>query len=235
MGLLEVDSSEESSIEAFEITEEPLENLKDIYDIASKINRISINKSIFYSSDLELLRPCRWLNDKIINSYFELLSKHHKKAFYFSTFLFPMLLEKSMVQLAQWHSTVDFSAYDCFFVPINTTTHWSLIKIEGNLFTGFDSLTEVSRDTIRTVKNFYTNVVLKNNSHNIPFYMRPTSEKLPRQMNGDDCGVFCCAYAKYYVNDVNYQYFNFTDIPKIRMQILHEILAGKIIYKGLHR
>lgn len=231
MPVIEIDSSEDSSIVEINFLQEPLDDLSGIYQVAASLDKVSINKSLFYSSDLLLLLPGRWLNDRIINAYFELLSVHYQTAFYFSTFLFPSLLQNPPDRIFHWYCDIDFSKYDCFFVPVNSSSHWSLVKIEGNKLTGFDSMGEVPSDIIRIIKRFYVTVVLRHNEEKVSFYTRPTLGKIPKQTNSDDCGVFCCTYAKHYVNEENYKCFGSKDIPRIRQEILHEILAGKIIYK----
>lgn len=224
-------SSEDDSLECAS-HEQGLElRLDGIYDSLPGLKRVCIHKAIFYDTDLKTLLPGRWLNDKIINFYFELLGRFHTQTYYFSTFVYPMIAEKSTEELAELFSHVDFSKYRNFFVPINSNSHWSLVKIQGNLLVGYDSVAEVSYSKILKIKEFYAGVVLEKSCRNVGFYSKHTYGKIPRQTNGDDCGVFCCAYAKYYADDdPSYFCFSSHDIPRIRRQILHEILSGRILY-----
>ncbi|ELA41353.1 uncharacterized protein VICG_01593 [Vittaforma corneae ATCC 50505] len=233
MKLIEVGSSSEDS--SLEYIGEDVSELcfDDVYSYTSHFKKVCIHKTIFYASDLKTLLPGRWLNDKIINFYFELLGRFHKQSYYFSTFVYPMIIEKSTEELAELFSTVDFSRYRSFFVPIHADSHWSLVKIQDNLLIGYDSMAEVAYGKILKIKEFYANVILERSNENVGFYLRHTRGKIPRQSNGDDCGVFCCAYAKYYAaDDSNYFCFSTHDIPRIRRQMLHEILSGRILYYG---
>lgn len=228
MGLVQIDSSESSDIPTNLDIPDDLP-LSCVYKLAFSLDIVSINKTIFYSSDFKTLLPSGWLNDKIINFYFELLSQHNKKTYYFSTFLFPKIKE-SLHSAIESYSDTNFSRYTCFFVPINTGSHWSIIKIQDNVLTGYDSLGEISNSIIRLIKNFYVNAVLRADDERVSFYYKPTNGKIPKQDNGDDCGVFCCLYGKYYLNSRDYFCFTSKDIPRKRREILHEILKGKILY-----
>lgn len=229
MGIVQIDSSETSDIPTNPDIPDDLP-LSYVYNLARSFDVVSINRTIFYSSDFETLLPNRWLNDKIINAYFEMLSKRNKETYYFSTFLFPMV-RKSLRSAIKCYADTDFSKYNCFFVPINTGAHWAIVKIRDNVLTGYDSIDEVSNSVIRLIKDFYVNAVLGVDDERTSFYIKPTNGKIPKQRNGDDCGVFCCLYAKYYGDETDYFCFDADDIPRKRREILHEILCGKIIYK----
>jgi len=223
--ILTIQDNEEDQIPSLNhnsILETPLHL---VYDIIKPITSVSLRKAIFYLSDLETLLPGRWLNDKVINFYFELLAEHHPAAYYFSTFAYQSISTRPLEQLSLDFGAVNFRPYATFFFPIHSHSHWSLIRVQDNVLTVFDSLGEVPLQALRAVRDFHAAVVARRRG--ISYLYR--NGRAPRQTNGDDCGVFCCACAKRYVS-AGVSSFSSKDIPRIRMEILHEILAGKILY-----
>lgn len=223
-------NSDEASLEHLDPTEIAKMSLENIYTTVTPFKKVCIQKTIFYDSDFQTLLPGNWLNDKIINFYLELLKEYHKGVYYFNTFAYPMITKKTGKDLHSCFDDTDFSQYHTFFIPIHTQSHWSLVLMRDNLVLGFDSMGEVPFNIIAKIKDFYVDVILKQDSRHSGFYSRPMNGMIPKQTNGDDCGVFCCAYAKYYAV-ANPDYFRFDDcsIPHLRKQILYEILSGKIL------
>lgn len=233
-----LDSSEsESNVEQIDPLELVDLNRSNVYEKALRYEEVIISGTIFYKSDFERLLPRNWLNDKIINYYFELLGKHYKNTYYFSTFTYSIVLKKPIESWEYHYGEEDFSKYTSFFIPIHTHSHWSLVKMQDNLLLGFDSLGEVPSDILCRIKDFYSLMILNKDQSMYKFYSKRTNGIIPKQTNGDDCGVFCCAYAKYYSQERYIQNtkvicaFDSSEILRIRREILVEILSGRIIYE----
>lgn len=223
------DGEESSKCEPYNVLLYPVAGLARWKRLLEIPNKIKIKNQIFYHSDLERLNEGKWLNDKIVNFYFELLSETFTDTYFFNTFSFAKIASaKSQVELKEMYKDMDFSKYTYFVFPIHTPGHWSAVKIQNNFVIGFDSLGKVSSEIIEIIVKFYVSVANPNLSV-IPKRIE-LGMRLPKQTNGDDCGVFCCTSAKYFSTSNEPGMFCAKDIRRIRIQMLHEILAGKIMY-----
>lgn len=231
MGLVEIGSSdEETNCATLGIAETPYQHPHAVYRLLGRAERVVVLGNVFYRSDLETLLPRRWLNDKIVNAYMEMLAKHHRKAHFFSTFVYPHLRAGSIKEAAEWFACLDLEAYTSFVFPIHASSHWALVIVQGSEILGFDSLGTMGLDCIATIGKFMVELYSTRGKMFGPVLARLMADRVPQQTNGDDCGVFCCAYARYYACRSVYDQFDSSDIPLIRARMLHEILAGKIIY-----
>ena len=58
-----------------------------------------------------------------------------------------------------------------------------------------------------------------------------TANKIPRQTNSTDCGVFICQYAECIALDMELMDFRQQQIPDIRNQMKVELAAGEIFHQ----
>jgi sentrin-specific protease 1 len=88
---------------------------------------------------LKSLAPETWLNDEVINFYFNMLTEacnHHKLGIHcFSSFFFiKLLVEKNgyhFNKVKRWTKKIDIFALNKIFIPVNiTNTHWGLVLID---------------------------------------------------------------------------------------------------------
>lgn len=217
------------------VSKYPRGNLKQWQHTFDLPKKMIIRKTIFYSEDLERLLPNRWLNDKLINFYLEMLSETFTSTYYFNTFTYEMIRSRiPNQQLKDRFNNVDFSKYKYFIFPIHTSSHWSIVKVQRQRIIGFDSLGSVPNNILESIGRFYRDVILapegEPQESDLPFIWYNHQRKYPKQSNGDDCGAFCCAYAKYYATINDFTQFSPEDIELFRAEMLHEILAGKIMY-----
>lgn len=231
MRLMETGSSDEGTdYSILEIADTPYRHPYAVYRVLRLVEKVAVMGNVFYRSDLETLLPGGWLNDKIINAYMEMLASHHKEAYFFSTFLYLHLRTKSIKEAAEWFADLDLEGYKSFVFPIHASSHWALVIVQGSELLGFDSLGTMGLGCIATIRTFMDELYLARRRIFRPALARLMSDKVPQQTNGDDCGVFCCAYARYYTIEGVHNQFVSSDIPLMRARILHEILVGKIIY-----
>lgn len=223
-------SDEETDYTTLEVADRPYSHPSAVYGLLKYIEKAIVLRNIFYRSDLETLLPRGWLNDKVINTYMEILASHHKDTYFFSTFIYPHLKAKPITEAAEWFSGLDLERYKSFVFPIHTSSHWALVIVQNNEILGFDSLGAMTLECLATIRRFMLEVFSSQKKSFGPASERLMDGKIPQQTNGDDCGVFCCAYARYYINETVYNQFSSSDIPSIRAKILHEILVGKVIY-----
>ena len=128
------------------VTEE--DHLRISNDLESTdFDRVIIEK---YSIDMtvkkiQCLLPETWLNDEVINFYFNMLMSglHRKEGFYsFSSFFFTRLLVPNLgytyKNVRRWTMKVDIFSKKKIFFPINIgNTHWTLLLIDLMLKTIF--------------------------------------------------------------------------------------------------
>ena len=103
------------------------------------IEKFAIDMSI---TKLKGLAPTTWLNDEIINFYFEMLTEgcisNNKRIHSFSSFFFVKLLRKGEAvegylfsKVRRWTKHIDNSNLDIIFIPVNITNqHWTLVLID---------------------------------------------------------------------------------------------------------
>lgn len=231
MGLMEIGSSdEEMDYITLEFTDSPYSHPPTVYKFLKYIERAIVLKNIFYRSDLETLLPRGWLNDKVINTYMEMLASYHKTAYFFSTFIYSHLKTKPVKEAAEWFRDLDLERYESFVFPVHMPSHWALVIVQNNEFLGFDSLGIMKLDCIVTIRRFVVELFCAQRKTFRPVQVKLMAGEIPQQTNSDDCGVFCCAYARYYTNRSVYDQFSSSEIPLIRAKMLHEILVGRIIY-----
>ena len=153
-----------------------------------------------YKKDLLTLHNPNRLNDTIINSYFDLLTKNCKtKCFALSSFSF--LKSRTSSKLSKWYAKNKDDNYDFYLLPIfdEIKNHWSLIIIntQKRCILHYDPLFESSIDLIRTVKNEMSNLFVQ--LKNIKNWANSNKQNLtiPKQNNSYDCGVFICLFGRY--------------------------------------
>ena len=103
------------------------------------IEKFAIDMSI---TKLKALAPRTWLNDEIINFYFEMLTEgcisNNKRIHSFSSFFFVKLLRKGELvkgylfkNVQRWTKHIDISTLEIIFIPVNITNHhWTLVLID---------------------------------------------------------------------------------------------------------
>uniref|UniRef100_A0A8C4NI32 Ubiquitin-like protease family profile domain-containing protein n=1 Tax=Eptatretus burgeri TaxID=7764 RepID=A0A8C4NI32_EPTBU len=118
--------------------------------------------------DLQRVALHKWLNDKVINFYLDMLSQRSKerlslpRVYAFSSFFFNKLRAGGHKAVRRWNDHVDIFDHDLVLVPINQEDHWIL-----------------------AVSIVYDSMMTRDNNH------------IPQQSNGIDCGVFTCCFANF--------------------------------------
>lgn len=62
-----------------------------------------------------------------------------------------------------------------------------------------------------------------------------TANKIPRQKNTTDCGIFICKYAEYISQDIENMDFTQQQISDIRKQMKIEIASGKLLEHKIYK
>lgn len=201
-------------------------------------------RAMYCKSDLLLVgRKNVWLNDRVINSYFELIKKRSidKSIYVFDTFFweaFSRCKFKYDPIIKKKTTKIDFLAFKKILIPLNFCKHWALIEIN------IESKTIAYYDSIESsfIKHFYhfthkflslIAYVFHENfpGENAVSYVdtwKVINGESPSQINEYDSGVFVCINANLIsINrplDYSSQHINL-----LRQKIVQECLNGALM------
>lgn len=204
---------------------------EQIYSRLDSIDCITVCKMHLYRSDLLRLAPGRWLNDKLINSYMELLVSTYQNTACLSTYAFSMMGQHSVEEAVEWYREADLLSYEYLLIPVHEGNHWTLIIVNGLVIEFYDSLGGINREALRTFRNLLRSM-RQQRGEDAAYRIKIVSDRLGRQRNGNDCGVYCCMAAKYRISPSIDWIFTPEETDSLRGRMLHELLAGSIIYDG---
>lgn len=158
--------------------------------------------------DLETLKGNNWLNDEIINFYFQLIQRRsiankeqtNVKVYCFNTFFYKRLKEGGHKVLKRWTKKVDLFSLDLILIPVHLEVHWTLasISIENCTINYYDSMNGNNRECLQLLLE-YLRDERKDKKGDILDTSKWTCnivKEIPQQENGSDCGVFTCKYAE---------------------------------------
>ncbi|KAK7815011.1 hypothetical protein U0070_024354 [Myodes glareolus] len=189
--------------------------------------------------DIQTLEPGEWLNDQVINFYMNLLVKRSEKESYpalhvFSTFFYPKLKHGGYSAVKRWTRAMDLFEKEIILVPIHQNAHWSLIEIDlrKQSIKYYDSMGHTGQSICETIFQYLQNESkTRRNIELNPFEWKQysmTSEEIPQQLNGSDCGVFTCKYADYISRDQPAT-FSQQHMPIFRKRMVWEILHSHLL------
>ncbi|KAL6120753.1 ulp-1 [Nucleospora cyclopteri] len=215
-------------------------SLKEIFSKTNEIKKIKVFDTIIYKSDLRRLLPNKWLNDKILNVYLENIGRKCVSNKYFSTYFFTSLIKYRNNENINSNNTIkeyvknikinlnyneaakDWIKYKKLFFPIHSSTHWTLFVYDFNNLMVFDSLESGFKNSRNAI---IMSLILKK------IFNKPVPVKImtniPKQNNGDDCGVFVCMFSKCLSFDL--KFYRNPDMNNYRAYLLYEILFQDII------
>lgn len=186
--------------------------------------------------DVNTLKDLTWLNDEVINFYFNLLMDRGKKSephvHVFSTFFYPRLLKVGHKGLARWTKKVDLFAMDVIMVPIHLGMHWCLaaIDIRAKTITYYDSLLGENQQCVKALRDYINaeHIAKKGGPLDLAEWKCVIEKDIPEQLNGCDCGVFTCKYAEYLSQDKSFD-FDQSDMPYFRRRMIWEIVNKTLL------
>jgi len=195
----------------------------------------AFNQSIT-RKDVNTLKDLTWLNDEVINFYFNLLMDRSKKCsphiHVFSTFFYPRLLKVGHQGLARWTRKVDLFEMDVIMVPIHLGMHWCLatIDIRAKTVTYYDSLLGENQQCVKALRDYINaeHIAKKGGPLDLTEWKCVIEKDIPEQLNGCDCGVFTCKYAEYLSQDKSFD-FDQSDMPYFRRRMIWEIVNKTLL------
>lgn len=182
-------------------------------------------------SDLSTLYA-GWLNDKIINFYFQLIVHQEgaQNIFAFDTFFTP----GGMSSLIKRKHPVDVFSYHLLLVPVHVAqNHWTLFVVDfvAKKITSYDSLGHSNDVYLEKLQNFLSKEQ-RIKKHGVELlwdgWWIGSIGDLPRQENNSDCGVFVSQYAKCVSRGMEIK-FKQSDTEKIRSDMANEILSKRLL------
>ena len=204
--------------------------------------------------ELRCLLPEQWLNDTVIQGYFELLMKYDAKKCEADSNRIPSCFIGSQTysgfiyknqrfeEISKWKHIRDTDLFNCekIFFPAHVgENHWSLIVCspkEKNIIV-IDSLKSITQKKqrvryVKPVKEWlayewkrrYGNEDMKSND--IEWSVATGN---PKQDNTNDCGVFVLVTADYLLDDLALT-FSASDMNNWRIKIAYHLLIDELKY-----
>lgn len=189
-------------------------------------------------SDIATLTHLNWLNDEIINFYFQLIVERSQsgrgkvKVHAMTSFFYPKLSQAGYSGVRRWTKKVDIFAQDLVLVPIHLGMHWALatLDMKRNRVCYYDSLHGNAITCLQRLTSYLVSEAMdkKGESLEPSNWTTFSPSDIPRQMNGSDCGVFACMYARHLASEAAFS-FSQSDMPQIRDMMICEILEQKLL------
>ncbi|XP_078446748.1 cysteine proteinases superfamily protein isoform X1 [Wolffia australiana] len=165
---------------------------------------------------LQCLRHGAWLNDEVINLYFELLKEREKrepkkfvKSHFFNTFFYKKLTggrgNYDFKSVRRWTTQrkLGYGLIECdkIFVPIHKEIHWCLavIDVRNETLLYLDSLGGYDGHVLSVLERYLMDEVRDKSNMNIDVttWKKTRVDDLPLQKNGWDCGMFMIKYVDF--------------------------------------
>lgn len=192
--------------------------------------------------DLNTLRSPNWLNDEVINFYFELLCQRSKensnypRLHIFNTFFYPKLKGGGYESIKRWTRKVDIFSHDMILIPIHLGIHWCCAEInfKEKSILYYDSLHNSNDTCLKLLLEYLINdhQDKKGTDGNAEFdfqnWILSSPKNIPCQQNGYDCGVFACVFAEYRSRDADFT-FSQKNMNYFRDRISYEIIKGSLL------
>jgi len=204
---------------------------QDFLNKTNTLAGITIDKNC-----LETLLPGHWLDDQVINGFFELLSQKARlismRLLTFDTFFAHRLLTGNLMGYHNWADYVKVWTYDVWFIPINFRHHWTLLVVifRHNLFLYLDSMHgQPSPQFLNRLCDFIDHhTVSTNNSLKWREWKVHAPKDVPFQVSRDgNCGVHICIWA-YIICTSSYTMFDDNDMTEARKGIAKLLLHSKV-------
>ncbi|KRZ17414.1 Sentrin-specific protease 1 [Trichinella zimbabwensis] len=187
--------------------------------------------------DLKTLAGGNWLNDEVINFYFNLIVERSKKncslpsVYVFNTFFCLKLSRSGFDGVKRWTRNVNIFNHDFLFIPVHSSAHWTLATIDFRKKTvlHYDSLGGSNVTLLNSLKEYLCQESkAKGHDLHIDQWTFSHAEGVPRQGNFNDCGVFVCKFADFLSRDAELS-FNQSHMANFRLRMAYEILNKQLL------
>jgi sentrin-specific protease 1 len=192
---------------------------------------------------MHCLRPLKWLNDEVINCYFQLLKERAdrpaptgqpprmKMHFFSSFFTVKFGGGYSYKKVKRWsrRAKVKIVELDKVFVPCHIHgNHWCLAVINfiDRRFEYYDSLGGGPGHVLCCLRRYVVDEAAAYSEiagYDLSEWTNYVPRDVPHQANFSDCGAFMCKYADY-LSDCLDLAFTPEDMPLFRKRMLIQLL-----------
>ncbi|XP_043276060.1 sentrin-specific protease 1-like [Venturia canescens] len=181
--------------------------------------------------DLKTLDGKKWLNDEVINRYFELILKKNQKTFAFGTFFFSRLISGGFSAVQRWTKKFNIFDFDLVLIPLHLGAHWCLatIDLKTKKIQYFDSLMGKNREYATIIFEYLIMEAAnkKQSSFDPKQWSIVIKRDIPKQLNNFDCGVFVCSFAEYEASGREIDFCQ-KDMAAKRQKIIRSLIEGKL-------
>lgn len=163
-----------------------------------------------------------------MNFYFSLITGDMSSVFAFNTFFYLKLLSSTDYSgVRRWVDRKELLNKDLILVPIHMGAHWCLATVDFRFhqFCYYDSLLGDNGKCLQLLKDYMGHKFSSTTFSNWPFVF---CKDIPQQLNGSDCGIFMCMYARHLSERTPFL-FTQSDINVIRKLIVIEVLNQKLL------
>ena len=190
-------------------------------------------------TDIETLTERRWLNDQVINFYFEMIVERSwkndnlPKVYAFSSFFYPKLIKCNYSKVERWTRKVDLFSHDLIFIPVHLCVHWCLAVVDfrkcGIYY--YNSKRLANYECLNAIEQFLKDEHLakKNVPLDLSNFEKLNVKDIPKQTNSYDCGMFICKFAEYISRNADIT-FKENDLQFFRRRMVYEIVEKTILH-----
>ena len=200
------------------------------------------------------LRNGEWLSDEVVHCYLSLLmARDHeitrltpgrRYSHYFKSFFYTKLMQIGHANTPNQYDYHGVRRYgtrahnrDIFtlhrlYIPINVqASHWTCVCVDFTraTITHFDSMGSPGIQCLSNIHRYLKDEHIARRGSPLPLHwsLIPTPGNTPRQSNGFDCGVFCCAFIDLLFQNRPVTLFHGPLAPSFRHRIAWAILQGR--------
>ena len=190
------------------------------------------------SEDLQTLRGTTWLNDNIVDAYLQLIAERSEENEKIRVYAYPSiymtkLLDQGYEAAKPKRRRVDIFSYDILLFPVHSSAHWTLAIVDNrhHSIVYYDSLGGFHHRCVDVLRDFIEGEHLALKGTAPEYYQGYRKDKIPRQGNGHDCGVFVCQFAEYSSRDA-YPTFSQQDMEYFRKRMAWELIQDTLLNEG---
>lgn len=172
--------------------------------------------------DIEVLTGTNWLNDNIIDFYFQMIEAENDSIKCFRS-QFLSLFMRSGHDIFHSSDNLNLFNFDLILVPVYLPSHWALIAVypREHHLVYLDSKLNSGIVYLEAMRSYLRNVTGEEQ------WTIATNQDIPRQFNNHDCGVFVCEFGIRLARKIE---FNFAEnqMSTIRERMKTAIKRGKL-------
>ena len=193
-------------------------------------------------SNIRKLITGEWVDSKVINCYFYIISREFSHVFTTSTWFNDQLKSRNFQMIDRQFKNINIFEYGLWMIPINyNNRHWFLIAVDTTCLDEnkieiliYDSLGDLKtwgkaleEKTLKLFIHWKFEQTYKLKESPLEIGINDMHNQIPQQKNGVDCGVFTIMFAKYLANGHQLTFMQ-EDMVKFRKNIYQEIITGKL-------